>query len=60
VRETLILAPLIVLILFLGIYPKPALDRIQPSVDQILQRIEQTTTYVVPDLGTTGFEVPGP
>ena len=43
--------------LFLGIYPKPALDRIQPSVDQVLQRIERTTDYQVPDLGATGFDV---
>ncbi|OFW66256.1 MAG: NADH dehydrogenase [Actinobacteria bacterium RBG_16_68_21] len=59
VRETLILVPIIVLILFLGIYPKPALDRIQPSVDSVLQRIEQTTDYRVPDFGTgmAGYEV---
>ena len=59
VRETLILAPIIVLVLFLGIYPKPALDRIQPSVDLVLQRIEQMTDYRVPDFGTdvAGYEV---
>jgi len=53
VRETLILAPIIALVLFLGIYPRPALDRIQPSVDAVLHRIEHTTDYEVPDLGTT-------
>ena len=59
VRETLILVPIIVLILVLGIYPKPALDRIQPSVDSVLQRIEQTTDYRVPDFGSgvAGYEV---
>lgn len=51
-RESLILAPIIVLVLFLGIYPRPALDRIQPSVDAVLERIEQTTDYVVPTYGT--------
>jgi NADH-quinone oxidoreductase subunit M len=56
-RESLILAPLVVLIIFLGVYPKPALDRIQPSVDQVLQRIEQTTDYVVPTYGTGVAEV---
>jgi NADH-quinone oxidoreductase subunit M len=50
-REKLILAPLVALILFLGIYPKPALDRIEPSVDAVLQRIEQTTDYIVPQWG---------
>jgi NADH-quinone oxidoreductase subunit M len=52
-REVAILAPLLVLILFLGIYPKPALDRIEPSVNQVLQRIEQTTDFEVPQWGVT-------
>jgi len=55
-REIVILAPLMALILFLGIYPKPALDRIEPSVDAILHRIEQTTDYEVPDIGA-GLEI---
>jgi NADH-quinone oxidoreductase subunit M len=56
IREIVILAPLAALIVFLGVYPKPALDRIEPSVDAILQRIEQTTDYEVPDFGA-GVEV---
>jgi NADH-quinone oxidoreductase subunit M len=52
VREVLILAPLLALIVFLGIYPKPALDRIEPSVNRVLDRIEQTTDYEVPQFGT--------
>jgi NADH-quinone oxidoreductase subunit M len=52
-RERLVLAPLVVLMLGLGLYPKPALDRIEPSVDAVLQRIEQTTDYVVPDFGSS-------
>ena len=54
VGEVLILAPIIALVLFLGIYPKPALDRIEPSVDAVLQRIEQVTDYEVPEYGSTG------
>ncbi len=50
-REKLVLAPLAVLIVFLGVYPKPALDRIEPAVTDILTRIEQTTDYDVPDFG---------
>ena len=50
-REKLILAPMIILIVFLGVYPKPALDRIEPSVDAILDRIEQQTDYDVPEFG---------
>jgi NADH-quinone oxidoreductase subunit M len=56
VREIVILAPLVALIVFLGIYPKPALERIEPSVDAILHRIEQTTDYRVPDFGA-GVEI---
>jgi NADH:ubiquinone oxidoreductase subunit 4 (subunit M) len=41
------------MILFLGLYPKPALDRIEPSVDAILERIEQVTDYRVPEFGIT-------
>ena len=36
--ERLVMVPLLVLIVFLGIYPKPVLDRIEPSVDRILDR----------------------
>jgi NADH-quinone oxidoreductase subunit M len=50
-REVLILAPMAVLIVFLGIYPKPVLDRIEPSVEAVLERIEATTTYDVAEFG---------
>jgi NADH-quinone oxidoreductase subunit M len=52
-REIAILVPMAVLIVFLGVYPKPALDRIEPSVELILDRIESTTDYVVPEFGRT-------
>ena len=42
------------LVLFLGVYPKPALDRIEPAVNEILTRIEATTDYDVPDFGDVG------
>ena len=51
-REVLIIAPLVVLIIFLGVYPKPALDRIEPSVTQVLDRIEEATDYSVPEFGS--------
>ena len=38
VREVIVVAPLLALSLFLGIYPKPALDRIQPSVRKAVGR----------------------
>jgi NADH-quinone oxidoreductase subunit M len=34
------MVPLIALIIFLGIYPKPVLDRIAPSVKRVVTRLE--------------------
>jgi NADH-quinone oxidoreductase subunit M len=39
-REGFLLAPLLVLIVFLGIYPKPVLSRMEPSVDALITHIE--------------------
>lgn len=39
-REKAILAPLLILIVFLGVYPKPVLDRITPSVDRIIASVQ--------------------
>ncbi len=51
-REIALLAPIVLLVLFLGLYPKPALDRIEPSVGVILDRIEDATDYEVPEFGS--------
>ena len=48
-REGLILLPFIGLIIFCGVYPKPMLDRIEPSVKAILVRVEEKTGYVAPE-----------
>ena len=40
VREGLVLAPLLALIVFLGVYPKPVLQRIEPAVDALVAHIE--------------------
>ncbi len=37
--EGLVMAPLCILIVFLGIYPKPMLDRIEPSVKELIAHI---------------------
>jgi NADH-quinone oxidoreductase subunit M len=41
-REVWALAPLIALILFLGVYPKPVLDMINPAVTRTMQDAGQT------------------
>jgi NADH-quinone oxidoreductase subunit M len=38
-RELLILAPIVALIIVMGVYPQPFLDRMKPSVDLTLKRI---------------------
>ena len=38
-REILILAPILALIVFMGVYPQPFLSRMQPSVDLTLKRV---------------------
>jgi NADH-quinone oxidoreductase subunit M len=63
--EGLVLAPLIGLIVFLGVYPKPVLDRIAPSVEALVAHIEEQTDYVEPRVADDGFgvvedEVPEP
>ena len=39
-REGLLMAPLLAAILFMGIYPKPVIERIEPAVDAIVANIE--------------------
>ncbi len=38
-----VVAPLVGLIVFLGVYPKPVLDRITPSVNLLVRHVEQQT-----------------
>ncbi len=47
-RERVIMAPLVVLIIFLGVYPKPVLDRIGPSVDALVTHVERHSDYREP------------
>jgi NADH-quinone oxidoreductase subunit M len=54
VGEMAMLAPLVALVLLLGLYPKVLLDRIEPSTEAILDRIEAATDYVAPPPGRLG------
>lgn len=38
-REKLILVPLVILIFWIGIYPKPFFDRIEPAVKQVMSQV---------------------
>ncbi|MEO7555004.1 MAG: NADH-quinone oxidoreductase subunit M [Acidimicrobiales bacterium] len=46
--ELAVIAPLLALIVFVGLYPKPMLDRIQPSVDALIEHVHQSSC-AVPD-----------
>ncbi len=41
-REKVVIAPMIALIVGLGVYPKPVLDVINPSVESVLDRVGRT------------------
>ncbi|NOY56358.1 MAG: NADH-quinone oxidoreductase subunit M [Actinobacteria bacterium] len=47
-REIAILSTLAALMLVIGLYPKIALDKIGPSTEAVLNRIETVTTYQAP------------
>jgi NADH-quinone oxidoreductase subunit M len=54
--ERLVIAPLIILIVFLGVYPKPVLDRINPSVNQLIAHVESSTGHYQPPVAVRGVE----
>ncbi|MFP5317208.1 MAG: NuoM family protein [Acidimicrobiia bacterium] len=47
-RERAIMAPLVALIVLLGVYPGPVLDRIAPSVDGLIAHVEEHSDYEQP------------
>jgi NADH-quinone oxidoreductase subunit M len=55
-REGLVMAPLLGLIVFLGVYPKPVLERIEPAVDRLVAHVEAHSDYVQPAVASTGDE----
>jgi NADH:ubiquinone oxidoreductase subunit 4 (subunit M) len=50
VREGLIMAPLLGLIVFLGVYPKPMLERIEPAVSRLVAHVEAHSDFVEPEV----------
>jgi NADH-quinone oxidoreductase subunit M len=44
-----VLVPLLALSLFLGVYPKPVLDRIEPSAERAVLNFEKKTDYRSPE-----------
>jgi NADH-quinone oxidoreductase subunit M len=49
-REGAVLAPLVGLIVFLGVYPKPVLDRMEPAVDRLITHVAENSDFVSPSV----------
>jgi len=47
-REIAILAPILALIVFMGIYPQPFLNRMQPSVERLINTVNRKTALTSP------------
>jgi NADH-quinone oxidoreductase subunit M len=47
--EVAVMLPLLAGIFFLGIYPKPVLERIEPSVDVLIEHLEDHSDYRSPE-----------
>ncbi len=53
--EFAVMVPLMGLIVFMGVYPKPVLERIEPSVTALISHIEAATDFEEPKSATSGF-----
>jgi len=49
-RERAVMAPLVALIVVLGVYPRPVLDRIAPSVRDLVAHVEAHSDYRQPSV----------
>jgi len=60
-KERWVMLPLLVAIVFLGVYPKPLLTRIEPSVNAVLARVHDVTGYTQPAVaGSTSVVAAAP
>jgi len=48
IGEKLVMAPLVVLIIGLGVFPRPMIERIQPSVRELVAHVERETGVTTP------------
>ena len=55
--EGLVMASLIGIIVFMGVYPKPIFDRIEPSVDRLVRHVEDNSDYRQPPVANDGPEI---
>ncbi|MEA2973820.1 MAG: NADH-quinone oxidoreductase subunit [Actinomycetota bacterium] len=57
-RERVVMAPLVLLIVALGVYPKPMLDRITPAVDKLVSHVEAHSDFREPVVPSVGVDLP--
>jgi NADH-quinone oxidoreductase subunit M len=48
IREIVVVAPLLALSLFIGLYPKPVIDRVEPTVERVMANFRHKTDYKQP------------
>ncbi len=53
-KEGLAIAPLVILIVFIGVYPRPVLDRINPSVNRLVAQVNQASGTTEPAVAVGG------
>jgi NADH-quinone oxidoreductase subunit M len=53
-REICTVVPLLGLSLFLGFYPQPVLDRLDPTVTALVQHVEDNSNFKQPEVANTG------
>jgi NADH-quinone oxidoreductase subunit M len=58
--DGLVLAPLLAAIVFVGVYPKPMLERIEPAVDKLIAHVEQHSDYREPEVAKKGPGIQAP
>jgi NADH-quinone oxidoreductase subunit M len=54
IRELCTVIPLLGLSLFLGFYPKPVLDRVEPSVNALVRHVQTHSDVKIPPVSETG------
>jgi NADH:ubiquinone oxidoreductase subunit 4 (subunit M) len=58
-KEGAVMAPLLGLIVFLGVYPKPMLERIEPSVERLVAHVEDHSGFRQPEVARAGVGATG-
>jgi NADH-quinone oxidoreductase subunit M len=55
--EGLTMVPLVAVIVFMGVYPKPFLERMEPAVDRLVAHLEEHTDFEQPPVATEGPDI---